>query len=240
MSGICREQQIHNINKQTVSFHHHLLQPLFDRHPPPPCMLTTTTTWCCHITSWMKHDGSWWRPGMSTDVPRHPDSDNACHCHCPHNFRWAATPSHFLTRKAGATLKTAMRQLTMDQQQQHVMYTNNGQGWGEHHNPPCPTPFSHQKQEPRRCWWHSNPQWTTKTNEQPQWQMNVTTTTNEGWRPGTSSRQWWRQASSLSTLIQVSDSCPLTFVNMKAGPCRDVSTNNGWMMTNNNKQCYNV
>ena len=38
-------------------------------------------------------------------------------------------PSHFLTQKAGATLKMATRQPTMDQQQQqHVMYMNNGQG----------------------------------------------------------------------------------------------------------------
>jgi len=184
MSGVCQEQQIHDINKQTVSFHHHLLQPPFDCHPP--CMLTTTTTWCCHVTSWMKHDGSWRRPGMSTDVPRHPDGDNACRHHCPHNFRWAATPSHFLTWKAGATSKTVTQQPTMDQQQQHVMYTNNRQGWGEHHNPPCPAPFSDQKQEPRRHWWCSNPQWTTKMNKQPRWQMNVTTTTNEGWQPGTS------------------------------------------------------
>ena len=48
-------------------------------------------------------------------------------------------------------------------------------------------PFSHQKQEPCCRRWCSNPQRTTKTNEQPWWQMNVTMTTNEGQRwPGMS------------------------------------------------------
>jgi len=176
VSGVCREQQIHDINKQTVSFHHHLLQPPFDCHPPPLCMLTTTTTRHCHVTSWMKHDGSWWQPGMSTDVPRHPDADNACCCHCPHNFRWAAT-----------------------QNERTTMMTN------ERDN---------------------DYKWRTTT-----WHIN---------RHAASSRWWWRQASSLSTLIQVSDSCPLTFVNMKAGPCSDVSTNNGRTMTDNNEWCYNA
>ena len=45
-----------------------------------------TTTMIC---SWTTTDGGCWQwPGASMDVPCHPDSDDACRCHCQHQFRW--------------------------------------------------------------------------------------------------------------------------------------------------------
>jgi len=77
---------------------------------------------------------------------------------------------------------------------------------------------------------------TNNHNDKRTWQwLQWRTTTWHINRCAMSSRRWWRQV-----LIQVSDSCPLTFVNMKARPCSDMSTNNGQTTTNDNEQCYNV
>ena len=146
----------------TVSFHHHLLQPPFYHHPPLPSATTVlpppTTTMHANNNMALPHhqlEEAQWLMAMTPVVVTVPMILG----------EQQPLPSHFLTWKAGATLKMATQQLTMDQQQQHMMYMNNRQGWGEHYNPLCPAPFSHQKQEPHCCQRRGNPQWTTTTND---------------------------------------------------------------------------
>ena len=96
-----QETHMHIMNKQMQSLSLSITTTIHRNHPPHSITTATnhhhvpqsfdhcqlTTMWQHHITSPI--DKGPQQPGTSTDVPHHSDSDNASHCHCPHEFRWA-------------------------------------------------------------------------------------------------------------------------------------------------------
>jgi len=67
------------------------------------------------------HSFGWRRPGMSTDMPCHPDGDDSCHHHWP--FRWA-NPLPLTFFHTGGRAYVVTSQPTTAEQQPHMMMDN--------------------------------------------------------------------------------------------------------------------
>ena len=120
-------------------------QSLFDCHQPP---LHTQWQWQGgHTTSSCDVSMGWTQPGIPTDVPGCPDSDDACCCYCPHGEHSIPLPLLFWHKKAGPHChQTHLHCVTVAPNNHHLPQPSFN----------CPQPLWHTPTTPAVTRWHCN------------------------------------------------------------------------------------